>query len=481
MANVLQSNQANGGQPAARPVRKTGTGYTNLQSLLGANNASQLGNTLSQNVANNVNKTVGNIQGAENQFKQGTQQEQGRISGLQTNAQNALNQIVNAPSTASYSVDANGNPVQSLVNNQDVQNYSGYLGAKYQGPNDLSNSANLQNQQATSGQYAKLLGSQPGQQQLLRTFVNNPNYTNAQQSLDSLLLGKQDIQSGLKNARAQALQKLSSNNVSDLSNQAQQQARQQQASLGQQQQGLQTNTQGAATNINQALSDRLKQLTDQSSAQNAVYGQLAQNNFGAVDANGQSILTPQQKSVAEAYLKNNVENPQDFFQYSGPQNLSQSGVASQQQAAQLAALGQLMNNPNLNLGPNVGNAQAGNLNIGDLVGNAQQRVEGLQQGDINNLISTLSGGGKISPVQTASDVQYQLQGGSQQLDPSLRGALNVLGTQAHFTPGTFQSLNAKNTSTPYSSDFQRIQDALNQYYGLNGLATNASNNQGSKQ
>jgi len=357
MANVLQSNQATG-QQAARPVKRAGTGYTNIQSLLGASDAKALGNNIGQNVSNNVNKTVGNIQGAEQQYKQGTQQEQQRLGGLQNNAQTALNQVVNAPSTASYAVDASGNPIQNLVNQQDAQNYNSYLGAKYQGPNDLNNVGNLQSQQTTASQYAKSLGSQPGQQQLLRTFVNNPKYTNTLQNLDSLYLGNKNIQGGLKDVRSQALQKLSNNDVNNLSTSAQQQALQNMGQLGQQQTGLQTNTQQQITGLNDAVSKQLLDLTNQSNAQKAIQDQLITNNFQATDANGNRVLSPEQQAVASAYLKNNIANPQGFFNYSGPENLSQAGAANQQQAAQLAALGLLTNNSGLNLGPNVGTAQA---------------------------------------------------------------------------------------------------------------------------
>jgi len=381
MANVRQSNQA-GSNSASRPVKKVGTGYTNLQSLLNASNAGALGNTLSQNVSQNVGKTVGNIQGAQQEFKQGAQQEQGRLSGLQSGAEGALNKIINAPSTTSYSVDEQGNPVQNLIGQPEVQNYADYVGSKYQGPSDINNAANLQKQANTSQQYARMLGSQPGQQQLLRSFVSNPKYTNTLQNLDSLHLGKQNIQSGLKNARSQALQRLAGSNVGDMSASAQQQARQNMANLSQQQQGLQRATQGAVGGINEQLSNRLSQLQDQSQVQEALGLKLRQGDFSA--------LTPEQRGVAEAYGKYNILDPQTLINIQNAQNLSQEGVANQQQAAQLAALGKLMNDPNLNLGGNVGTAQAANVNIGDFVGDAQQRASADRAIKMNNMLSGLN-------------------------------------------------------------------------------------------
>lgn len=482
---------------SARPIKPVGTGYTNIQSLLNNSNATNLGNTIGQNVSKNVNQTVGNIQGAQNQFNQGTTQEQNRIGGLSTNAQNALSQVSNAPSTTTYSTDANGNPVQNLVSGQDVSNYNNYLNTGYQGPTDLNNVSNLQNQTSTSQGYANLLGSQPGQQQLLRTFVNNPNYSNTLQNLDSLYLGNNGIQKNLQGVRSNALQQLNNNNVNNLSANDQQQAQVNSGGLAQGQQTLNTNTQNVVSGINTAIGNQLTGLQNTTNAQNANWGQINSGNYGATDANGNPILDSATQSIANAYLKNNIApltGTNGYFNYTNANDLTTPGAANQTQAAQLAALAQLTNNSGLVLTPtaggSIGDALASQLNLNSqgLQQNAQQRLTGAETAtNISSLLGMVDPGyipdtdamftnrGSLGSDSSGVITNNPVVGGNNynSFTASQQQALNDAARQSLANTDLNKSgLNSTlNTTGLSTTDVGAIQQLLNQYYGLSSNAT----------
>ena len=410
MANTLQTNNQNPQTTALTPSaqKQQGTGYTNLQSILNANNGSALGQNLTNNVNQNVASTVGNIQGANNQFGQQTSAEQNRISQLQGGAQNALNQVINAPGTT----QANAN----LVNPNDVSAYTNYNNTSYQGPQGISNLSGLQNQQTNSQNYAGLLGSQGGQQQLLRTFVNQPNYTNSEQNLDSLILGTQPIQNNLKQARSQALQQLSQNNVNNLNTSAQQQAQLNAQALGQGQQQLQQQTANTTQGINSAIQSQLAGLRGITKQQTDEYNNLNTGNYNAaVDANGNPILSPQQVAILTSQAaKSGLINPQSYFSQTngGGYDLTNAGAANNTQAAQLAALAQLTGNSGLALVPgqgnSIGDALAGQTNIaGNIVTNAQGLANPyLTTTSLNDILSKMApGAGEVTtPVANTGGV-----------------------------------------------------------------------------
>lgn len=173
---------------SSNTAKQQGTGFVNLQKMIGANKGNQLGSTIQQGVGNRV----GQIQSDLNKQKQGFQTELGK-NQLQesdkTAAQNTLNTAINAPKTMS---------------NEQVSNFQNLLSGQYKGPSGLSNTAGVEAQARELGQYGSNVGSSGGRTNLLQRYVGGPKYTQGQQRVDNLLLG-QTGGAALKDIRKQAM------------------------------------------------------------------------------------------------------------------------------------------------------------------------------------------------------------------------------------------------------------------------------------
>lgn len=334
-----------------------GTGYINLSSFLNANNGGALGNTLGNTVMNNVNSTTGANQTAQNQFSQQYGNAQNNLNGLQNGAQTALNQIINTDPNAAY----NATPFTQ----DQVNNWNNYQNASYQGPQGINNFNDLLNRQNQTSQFANLLGDTAGQRQLLNSLSNKGgNYTNTDQSLDALFLGSKPIQQNLQQIRSQALNQLANNDINAFNNLDQMSAQNAQNNLLQNQQNLISGAQNQVRSIQTDLNNKLASMQSTS--------QVAMNTSNAWAANDFSGLTPAQQAVVAAAQKYGWANPTSYEQYTGPVNQTLAGVASNQQANQLAGLQQLLaSQPGIALTGQVGGAQGATANFGNIVGAAQ--------------------------------------------------------------------------------------------------------------
>lgn len=173
---------------SSNTAKQQGTGFVNLQKMIGANKGNQLGSTIQQGVGNRV----GQIQSDLNKQKQTFQTELGK-NQLQesdkTGAQSTLNTAINAPKTMS---------------NEQVSNFQNLLSGQYKGPSGLSNTAGVEAQARELGQYGSNVGSSGGRTNLLQRYVGGPKYTQGQQRVDNLLLG-QTGGAALKDIRKQAM------------------------------------------------------------------------------------------------------------------------------------------------------------------------------------------------------------------------------------------------------------------------------------
>lgn len=485
--NTSLTSNPTGAQPnapgATNPAQKIGTGYVNLQNYVNANNPTQLGNTIANNVSNSANNAVKNLNTSQTQYNTQAGQVQNALMGQQTNAQNALNQIINAPSTTTYSTDANGNPVQSLTSPTGASQYNNYLNATYQGPSSLSNTTQLQNQATNAQQQANLLGSQGGQQQLLRSFVNQPGYNYNLQNLDSVLLGSnQGVQNQLQGAKTQALQKLSANNVNNVNNVDAQQAALAAQGLQTNQQALNTQGQNATTGINNAINTQLQNLENTSNTN--------QNNYNAI-ASGQYAgtgLSAAQQAALTAAQNNKFTSLNNLVNYNGPTDLTASGAATNPQAAQLAALSQLQGTGAQALSGNIGDAAAAQLNTSGILPSVQnlENTALAQSGsNLYNQFNNQSGLGTAG--QAALQALYapsqasQGTGGGDNINGSTGGALSnsnpLFGNTLTSASQYLNSLPANNgyVQSGVAPDVTQLLAAINGYYGLSGAAPQASN------
>jgi len=198
--NQVQSQgyQQQTGQPSQQstvqsynPNKNMGSGYTNIQRIVQANQGNNLGKTVGQGIQQAGQQVSGQLGQAQNQFQQQTGQNQ-----VNTDANNQLSQSV-LDNPDQY-VDASG--AQQTANGVKGNQFSQLLSGVYKGPQTLGNIQQLQGQAADVTQMNKALGSAGGRMGLLSRFVGNPQYNSGQQTLDSLLLGKSQGQD-LSNAR----------------------------------------------------------------------------------------------------------------------------------------------------------------------------------------------------------------------------------------------------------------------------------------
>lgn len=327
--NTNGGYQQQTGQPAQaqstvnsyNPNKQQGSGYTNIQKVLSANQGNGLGQAVGSGIQDQTNQTQQNLNNSQQQFNQDTSQNQANTSANSQLVQNVLG------NTAQY--------IPGGANAQQGQQFQQLMSGQYAGPTQLNNSQQIQNQAADVNQLGQATGSQAGQIGLLQRFVGNPQYTNGQQNLDQLLLG-QTGQPQLSDARRGALQ-LQGQVASGLAG-AQ--------ATGQQQQNQ---AQNFGQNVQQQFGNTVSGINTglQQQAQTAQQG--ADQNYQQTLKDYQSGNISQQEanllglSAPTAVTQNQLQNIGQYLTQN-PNKATAQNVANAQNYAQIDALRQLGGN-----------------------------------------------------------------------------------------------------------------------------------------
>lgn len=300
-----------GASTSYNPNQQRGSGYTNIQRIVQANQNNRLGQAVGGGIQQAGDQTRQAIGQAQNQFQQQSQQNRADTTQNQQLVQNVL-----------------ANPDQYTQGNQGSQ-FQKLLSGVYQGPTGLQNAQQLQAQAQDVNQLGQAIGTQGGQMGLLQRFVGNPQYQVGQQRLDSLLLGQTGAPA-LQQAKRSALglQAQTGNAISGAEQQAKELAGKTQAfgqaaqnQFGQSVSGLESGLQQKA-NVEQQQRD---------AATNALLGQLGQGNLSSDVA--------QQLGIQSGALNYGID-PTKFVTPSAVK-ASEQNVASAQDYAKLDALRQL--------------------------------------------------------------------------------------------------------------------------------------------
>ena len=208
-AQATPDNSQN--DPANNNRQNRGTGFTNLDSILNANQGAgaRIGQAVGNNIAGQADSVKAGIQSSQDQFNT----DKNNASSTANNSISAGNQYVRQASenNDAYSSRLNGSGSTTPDYSAIGKNLST---AAYNGPTTLNNADQLSGQASNVSALGRLAGTADGQSQLLRTQVaQNGQYSTGQNSLDSLLLGTSG-QQYLQPARAAASQ------VGNLSNNA---------------------------------------------------------------------------------------------------------------------------------------------------------------------------------------------------------------------------------------------------------------------
>jgi hypothetical protein len=195
---------------------RKGTGFTNINRVLTANQGNRLGSSVAGGVSNQVQDVRNQTQQSQQKF-----QEEANKNRLDTDdARNKRDEVIgrfgqsgNNDSLAGTQEVANQvgqNQVQQneqqsgvrkpIVSQQEIQDFTKYRTGTYTGPQQLNDFQSLLGNASETQQLGDLTRSSGGRQELLRRFVGGEGYNQGQQRLDNLLLGQSGTQ-GLNEAR----------------------------------------------------------------------------------------------------------------------------------------------------------------------------------------------------------------------------------------------------------------------------------------
>jgi hypothetical protein len=182
MAQDQQKNDRN---------RQKGTGFTNINKILGANTGAgeKMGQAVGSSLSNQAGQIKQGIEKGKNEFQ----------AGMQTGSQQA-NQAIQQGKQLGQQVEQNQDQFAQMDPNQLSEQGNAFRNASYTGPQGIQSAGQLQSKAATAGALGRLGASSSGQGQLLASQVaQRGNYGRGQGALDQLLLGKggqQAIQQG---------------------------------------------------------------------------------------------------------------------------------------------------------------------------------------------------------------------------------------------------------------------------------------------
>jgi len=310
--------------PATNPNQQKGSGYTNIQKVLQANQGNQLGQAVGNGIQGVGQQASQNLQNQQQQFQQGTSQNQFNTGANQQLVQNVLQNPTQYVS---------GQPGSQSLSGPQASQFQQLMSGQYQGPQGLNNTQQLQSQAADVNQLNQAIGSQGGRTGLLQRFVGNPQYTQGQQGLDSLLLGQQNNQQALGQARTATagLSPQIQNAITGAQAQGQQAASQAQQ-FGQ---GVQNQFGQTVTGLNNQFQN---QATQAQNASNAQYQQAIKDfqsgNISQQEANLLGVTPGEQ-------VTGNVLQGIGSYLTQNPLQATAQNDINQQQYAQLAALQQL--------------------------------------------------------------------------------------------------------------------------------------------
>jgi hypothetical protein len=199
-----------------RRRQQRGTGFTNINRILGANQGA--GQRIGEAIGSNIGNQAGQVrQGLE----QGMSQFQAGLTQGKSGADTAIQQGQALKQQSGESNDAYAKRLATGTQDFEKQGLD-LQNAMYKGPNEMQNANQIQTQAMNIANLRNLAGTSSGQSQLLRSQVaQRGNYTQGQNALDQLLLGKEGqgaIQQGRQSSAG--IDQQASGAVSNAQNQA---------------------------------------------------------------------------------------------------------------------------------------------------------------------------------------------------------------------------------------------------------------------
>lgn len=429
---------------------QTGTGYTNLNKFLGANQGNQLG----QKVAGSLQTQIGGVKSqlGEQQTAFQTEADKNKLN-TEENTQKR-DEVIGRFSNASSA----GGP----LSDEDVSKVTQYRGGAYTGPTGLKDTSAL-SQQATdlAGQTTNL--SPSGTQELLRRTIGGGRYTQGQQKLDSLLMDR----SGLKQVGREAQTLGSDVNRANLAAQGQAQAlKGQAAQFGQE---TTEKLQGALTGLDTAAQE---QLTAAQASENDRLARIqAIQDFAAGKVAKKDEAGNTLKDQYGNILYDTV-NPRGTTDSAGQLDYLKNLLSSQ--GVDQTEIDSLLGAGNFTQGQSQYNQQIGNINQSQLGESAYNIIQRNMNNNLHNLGSEYytetspDPDGYTNKIVNMDKVRQDLING--RLDPnSLKMDQNSEGD----SPWNLGEIAQRENYTLNSTYNPQRQAAAQDFYGSRGLAGQA--------
>lgn len=200
-----------------------GTGFSNLQKIVDANSNNKLGSTIQGGIQNQADSTKSNLNSSYGQFQNDvnnnavdTANNRQQVTDTVNKFGGGDNQTIDlgkggfdesaaqpgqptTPGPYGSPTDSSGGTVTGAspdISNQtpsltggDISSFEKFRSGTYNGPQQLSNLGDIQNQAQDTQQLGQSVNNSGGRQSLLQRFIGGNQYTQGQQNLDNLLLG----------------------------------------------------------------------------------------------------------------------------------------------------------------------------------------------------------------------------------------------------------------------------------------------------
>lgn len=330
------------------PARKVGTGFTNLQRVIGANQNNKLGSSIQQGVGTQV----GNAQSGLNTAQSGFNQQLGQ-------AQTGVNKLADTTSGALQDV------TKAAGSDDTVNAFKDLREGSYQGPTGLQNADALKNQAYNAQQLANQVNTSGGRQALLQRFASGGSqYGQGQQRLDNLILG-QTAGTELRDTRRQANNLV--NNAANAQNVAGQQAQALQAQRAALVSNVQGQLKGQGSDLEKSLTDRAAAMGPEAAAKLASMQDRISK--GALTPEDMNFLVSEIKKTNPDFNENTTLYNTDLGSLlNAGSGYSASNVATAEDVARKQALAKLAGQDVANFDPSQVGQASPLLSVNDQAG-----------------------------------------------------------------------------------------------------------------
>lgn len=199
-SNTLQPSDT---QPQGK--RQQGSGFTNINRLLGANvgAGAAMGQQIGGNIGQQAGKVVQSADASTNKFLSDYTTSKGSALGTLSDISGLAGNVGTGGTVAA------GSTLGGMTEGEAAQKGREFADVKYSGPTALSGAQKLTGQASTLGDTGKAaIGGSLGQKSLLQSMVAKPGqYTRGQSTLDTTLMGQSgQAQQALQQGAQQAFQ-----------------------------------------------------------------------------------------------------------------------------------------------------------------------------------------------------------------------------------------------------------------------------------